>query len=57
MSLRKPKIVDWQSANPFNREMLRCGVKPQMSRISKIIYDPSTGNVYVKDPTHIRNTS
>lgn len=57
MSLRKPKIVDWQSANPFNREMLRYGVKPQMSRISKIIYDPSTGNVYVKDPTHIRNTS
>ncbi|KOS36270.1 hypothetical protein ACN38_g13002 [Penicillium nordicum] len=28
-------------------EMLRCGVKPQMSRISKIIYDQSTGNVRI----------
>ncbi|KAJ5135253.1 uncharacterized protein N7515_004531 [Penicillium bovifimosum] len=26
-------------------DMLRCGVKPQESRISKIIYDQSTGNV------------
>lgn len=29
--------------------MLRCGVKPQQPGISKIIYDQSTGNVYVKD--------
>ncbi|CEJ58676.1 hypothetical protein PMG11_07325 [Penicillium brasilianum] len=28
-------------------EMLRCGVKPDMSRISKIIYDQSTGNVRI----------
>ncbi|KAJ5790882.1 uncharacterized protein N7518_007893 [Penicillium psychrosexuale] len=28
-------------------EMLRCGVKPQESRISKIIYDQSTGNVRI----------
>ncbi|KKK13935.1 hypothetical protein AOCH_005850 [Aspergillus ochraceoroseus] len=28
-------------------EMLRCGVKPQLSRISKIIYDQSTGTVSV----------
>ncbi|KAJ5936450.1 hypothetical protein N7454_005085 [Penicillium verhagenii] len=28
-------------------DMLRCGVKPQMSRISKIIYDQSTGNVRI----------
>ncbi|KAJ6160247.1 hypothetical protein N7497_004784 [Penicillium chrysogenum] len=26
-------------------EMLRCGVKPQLPRISKIIYDQATGNV------------
>lgn len=47
--LRKPKIADRQNANTINREMLRCGVKPQSSRTSKIIYDKSTGNVYVKD--------
>ncbi|KAJ5677014.1 uncharacterized protein N7477_002647 [Penicillium maclennaniae] len=28
-------------------EMLRCGVKPQESRISKLIYDQSTGNVRI----------
>ncbi|KAJ5451828.1 hypothetical protein N7445_000011 [Penicillium cf. griseofulvum] len=28
-------------------EMLRCGVKPQESRISKIIYDQSTGKVRI----------
>ncbi|PLN75409.1 hypothetical protein BDW42DRAFT_180745 [Aspergillus taichungensis] len=28
-------------------EMLRCGVKPQISRISKIIYDQTTGNVRI----------
>ncbi|KAJ5543440.1 hypothetical protein N7461_009443 [Penicillium sp. DV-2018c] len=28
-------------------EMLRCGVEPQDSRISKIIYDQSTGNVRI----------
>ncbi|KAJ9193063.1 hypothetical protein DTO164E3_8028 [Paecilomyces variotii] len=28
-------------------EMLRCGVKPQSSRTSKIIYDKSTGNVRI----------
>ncbi|KAJ5287365.1 hypothetical protein N7478_003051 [Penicillium angulare] len=28
-------------------EMLRCGVKPQQSRISKIIYDQPTGNVHI----------
>ncbi|PTU22714.1 hypothetical protein P175DRAFT_0507518 [Aspergillus ochraceoroseus IBT 24754] len=28
-------------------EMLRCGVKPQLSRISKIIYDQSTGTVRI----------
>lgn len=31
--------------------MLRCGVKPQVSRISKIIYDQFTGNVYAKGST------
>ncbi|KAF3029126.1 hypothetical protein E8E15_011099 [Penicillium rubens] len=28
-------------------EMLRCGVKPQLPRISKIIYDQATGNVRI----------
>lgn len=37
--------------------MLRCGVKPQDSQISKIIYDQSTGNVYVKNlHNFMRNT-
>lgn len=36
-------------------EMLRCGVKPQVSRTSKIIYDQFTGNVYVKGSTYIGN--
>jgi hypothetical protein len=40
------------NANTINREILRCGVVPQISRISKIIYDQSTGNVYVKDSTN-----
>lgn len=46
-------MADRQNSNTINREMLRCGVKPQESRISKIIYDQSTGNVYVKDSTYI----
>ncbi|KNG82809.1 hypothetical protein ANOM_009255 [Aspergillus nomiae NRRL 13137] len=33
-------------------EILRCRVVPQMSRISKIIYDQTTGNVCVKGSTN-----
>lgn len=53
----KSKIVNSQNANKTNREVLRCGVQPQGSRISKIIYDQSTGNVYVKNlHNFMRNT-
>lgn len=48
-----PRWQTEKNANMINREMIRCGVKPQGSRISKIIYDQATGNVYVKDSTYI----
>ena len=54
-SVYRPKMADRQTANAINREMLCCGVKPQVSRISKIIHDQFTGDVYVKGSTYIGN--
>jgi hypothetical protein len=39
--------ADKTHANRVNREILRCRVVPQIPAISKIIYDQSTGNMYV----------
>jgi hypothetical protein len=32
----------------IERDIMRCGVEPYPARISKIIYDQSTGDVYIK---------
>jgi hypothetical protein len=32
----------------MKRQVLSCGVKPGQARLSKIIFDQSTGNLYVR---------